>query len=122
MDGETQLSELCERLETTPILEQEEARAMNRRAFAKAFKTWQPGQTYGEAMGGLTILDQDEEAFRSELKLIDNGAMKRSPSARISSMQQVSPEPTGHPRPIAHMCYVRMTLTDWSSLPCVLVY
>jgi hypothetical protein len=72
MDGETQLSELCERLETTPILNQEEARAMNRRAFAKAFKTWRPGQTYGEAMGGLAILNQDEEAFISELKSIDN--------------------------------------------------
>ena len=72
MDSETQLNELCERLETTPILDQEEARAMNRRAFAKAFKTWKLGQTYGEAMGGLAILNQDEESFRSELKSIDH--------------------------------------------------
>ena len=45
---------------------------MNRRAFAQAFKTWKPGQTYGEAMGGLAILNQDEESFRSELKSVDH--------------------------------------------------
>ncbi|MDM7954762.1 hypothetical protein [Blastomonas sp.] len=72
MDFQKELSEITHRLDTTAILPRHQASDLFRASFAAAFPTMLQGKTYGQASGGLTILNQSEEAFRAELRSIDN--------------------------------------------------
>lgn len=71
------LEEVVERLEETPQLSMERARTLHSAALAKAYPSMLEGKTYGEAMGAPAILNQSEEAFRAELKAIDNDLPKQ---------------------------------------------
>lgn len=72
MDFQTELAALTHRFNTTPILPQHRARELFRASFASVFPAILEGQTYGQASGGLAILNQPEDAFRAELRAIDN--------------------------------------------------
>ena len=67
-----ELSALTERLASTSKQSPDQARNLHRQAVAEAMPKMMAGQTYGEAMGGPAILNQDEDSFRTELKTIDN--------------------------------------------------
>lgn len=69
---EAELTDLITRLNRADILNSTEADKLYRSAFNDAFPKMLEGQSYGEAMSGLSILNQSEEDFRSELKAIDN--------------------------------------------------
>lgn len=69
---EAELTHLISRLDRADTLSSTEADKLYRSAFEDAFPKLLEGQTYGEAMGGLSILNQTEGEFRSELKAIDN--------------------------------------------------
>lgn len=72
MNPDPSLEEVIARLEETPPLSMEQARTLHKAAVAKAYPSMLEGKTYGEAMGAPAILNQPEEAFRAELKAIDN--------------------------------------------------
>lgn len=72
MEHETELAALIARLSVSGRLEGAKAKELYRTAFAEAFPKMMEGQTAGEALGGLAILNQSEDAFRAELKSIDN--------------------------------------------------
>ncbi|GGO89939.1 hypothetical protein [Stakelama pacifica] len=72
MEFEPELAALIARLCETPLLDRGTAHKLHRAAFEEAFPKMLQGQTFGQAMGGLSILNQPEDAFRAELKSIDN--------------------------------------------------
>ena len=77
MESEDHLRALVERLGSTDVLTQQEAKNLHKRALESAMPQMLRGQTYGEAMGGLAILNQNEQAFRSELKGVDNNLARQ---------------------------------------------
>ncbi len=72
MECTSELGELILHLNKTPVLPIEQANELHRTAFNLALPIMLEGQTYGQAMGGLAILNQPEADFRAELKSIDN--------------------------------------------------
>jgi hypothetical protein len=69
---EMQLELLIGRLNDADVLSNPEASSLYRAATDGLIPKMLAGQTYGEAMQGLSILNQPEAEFRSELKSIDN--------------------------------------------------
>ena len=67
-----ELKTLIDRLTSMRVLTSEKADRLHRKALDEAMPQMLRGKTYGEAMGGLTILNQDEQAFRAELKSVDS--------------------------------------------------
>jgi hypothetical protein len=72
MDENAKLAPLTKRLKDSPILSHEDADKLRRAALSANMDKILSGQTYGEATGGLAILNQDEATFKAELKSIDN--------------------------------------------------
>ena len=72
MEVTDRLAKLCARLETTDPLNEQLAKAKRRAATDNLLERMLAGQTYGEAVGDLSILNQHEDSFRAELKSIDN--------------------------------------------------
>lgn len=77
MEAENELAALIDRLKTTPDLSKAKASELFRANFEKAVPAMLGGQTYGQASGGLAILNQSEDAFRSELRSIDNDLLRQ---------------------------------------------
>jgi hypothetical protein len=77
MDSTHELAALIERLNSTAPLSPAEAERLHKSALEKAFPKMALGQTYGQAMQGLPILNQDEAAFRAELKSIDGNLQRQ---------------------------------------------
>jgi hypothetical protein len=64
---------LIQRLETTPVLNREDAKRRNREfTSAAARRMLDNGTTFGEAAGVPQLLRQEEASFRAELKWISN--------------------------------------------------
>lgn len=73
MEFESELAQLTHRLAVTPLLARQRDNELHRAHFERAFPKMLEGQTYGQATGGLSVLNQpSEEAFRAELKATDN--------------------------------------------------
>jgi len=72
VEYERELADLTQRLSDGDLLDENKARKMHRAAFEAAFPKMLEGQTAGQALGGLAILNQPEDAFRAELRSIDN--------------------------------------------------
>ena len=66
------LKQLIERLNSSRIQTIAEANELERARRDKVWEKMMAGKTYGEASGGLAILNQPEEQFRAHLKSIDN--------------------------------------------------
>lgn len=63
------LDELIERLNATPLLDENIAKSLYRAHLAKsATRMMETGESFGTASSGLSILNQPEESFKSELK------------------------------------------------------
>ena len=72
MTDNEKLYALIARLNDTPVLSKREAERLSEKAREGLLEKLLAGQTYGEAMGGLSILNQPEAEFRAELKSVDN--------------------------------------------------
>lgn len=71
--AETDLIALIERLEATPLLTEQEASRRWREHFGAAFEhAVRSGETIGQALGALPMLNQPYEDFKTEIKSLQD--------------------------------------------------